>query len=203
MLENKEIEQIMRIMSMDASKEYTDSKGLRYGSIMIMTDQDYDGSHIKGLIINLVQHFFPSLLRVPGFLKEFVTPIVKVTRGEVTQTFFTLQEYEVWKQANNEGRGWTCKYYKGLGTSTSKEAKEYFSDVETHQLQFRYDGSHVDDLIDMAFNKDRADDRKEWISAWEGDIVDHSQPTLGYQDFISKELVQFAKYNVERSIPSM
>ncbi|OLP92315.1 DNA topoisomerase 2 [Symbiodinium microadriaticum] len=79
MLENKEIEQVLKIMALDASKdEYRDAKGLRYGSIMIMTDQDHDGSHIKGLIINFIQHWFPSLLRLPGFLKEFVTPIVKV-----------------------------------------------------------------------------------------------------------------------------
>ena len=50
---------------------------LRYGHLMIMTDQDHDGSHIKGLIMNFLHHFYPSLLKVPGFLVEFITPIVK------------------------------------------------------------------------------------------------------------------------------
>lgn len=45
---------------------------------MIMTDQDHDGSHIKGLLINLLHHFWPSLLKLKGFLQEFITPIVKV-----------------------------------------------------------------------------------------------------------------------------
>ena len=45
---------------------------------MIMTDQDHDGSHIKGLIMNFFHHFYPSLLKLPGFLLEFITPIVKV-----------------------------------------------------------------------------------------------------------------------------
>jgi DNA topoisomerase II len=45
---------------------------------MIMTDQDHDGSHIKGLLMNFMHHFYPSLLKVPGFLIEFITPIVKV-----------------------------------------------------------------------------------------------------------------------------
>ncbi len=60
---------------------YEDTKALRYGHLMIMTDQDHDGSHIKGLIMNFLHHFYPSLLRIPGFLVEFITPIIKVRRS--------------------------------------------------------------------------------------------------------------------------
>lgn len=60
---------------------YENTTSLRYGHLMIMTDQDHDGSHIKGLIMNFLHSFFPSLLRIPGFLLEFITPIVKVRRG--------------------------------------------------------------------------------------------------------------------------
>jgi DNA topoisomerase-2 len=85
---------------------------LRYGSLMIMTDQDHDGSHIKGLIINFLDHFYPSLLKIPNFLVEFITPIVKVWKGKVTHTFYTMPEYEEWKEAHNNGKGWESKYYK-------------------------------------------------------------------------------------------
>ena len=61
------------------SQTYDSVKQLRYGHLMIMTDQDHDGSHIKGLIMNFLHHFYPSLLHVPGFLLEFITPIVKVS----------------------------------------------------------------------------------------------------------------------------
>ena len=66
-------------MTTSASWQVYDSvKQLRYGHLMIMTDQDHDGSHIKGLIMNFFHHFYPSLLKIPGFLLEFITPIVKV-----------------------------------------------------------------------------------------------------------------------------
>eukprot|EP00928_Gymnodinium_smaydae_P009830 TRINITY_DN13680_c0_g2_i2.p1 TRINITY_DN13680_c0_g2~~TRINITY_DN13680_c0_g2_i2.p1 ORF type:complete len:2124 (+),score=527.12 TRINITY_DN13680_c0_g2_i2:96-6467(+) len=205
MMENKEVEQLAQILALDATKQYETTAGLRYGSVMIMTDQDYDGSHIKGLVINLIQHWFPGLLKLPGFLKEFVTPIVKATRGDEVVTFFTIPEYEAWKQANDDGRSWKCKYYKGLGTSTSAEARDYFGELQDHELSFRHsDEGNDEDLIDMAFSAKRADDRKEWISACEeGTYVDHSQSELTYKDFVQKELVLFAKYDVERMIPSL
>mgnify|MGYP000141359438 CR=1 FL=1 len=51
-----------------------------------MTDQDHDGSHIKGLLINFLHHFWPSLLKIKGFLQQFITPIVKCIKGKKEQT---------------------------------------------------------------------------------------------------------------------
>jgi len=104
---------------------------------MIMTDQDNDGSHIKGLIINFIHHFWPSLIINNGFMKEFVTPIIKATKGNEIRSFFTVPEFEIWAQGINL-KGWKVKYYKGLGTSSAKEAKEYFSALQKHQLEFEY-----------------------------------------------------------------
>jgi len=171
---------------------------------MIMADQDFDGSHIKGLLINLIHAWWPSLAKIPGFLKEFFTPIVKATRGKQQLSFYTMPEYEAWKRQTENGKGFKIKYYKGLGTSTSKEAKEYFEMLESHRLQYRYDGAQDDRAIDLAFNKKRTDDRKEWINGYvDGELVDHSQPEVSYADFINKELVLFSKANVVRAIPSV
>ncbi|CAG8856300.1 16133_t:CDS:2, partial [Gigaspora margarita] len=78
---------------------------------------DYDGSHIKGLIINLLDHFYPSLLKIPDFLREFITPIVKCTHNRTKEiiSFYTIPEYE----------------------HEAKDAKEYFSDLPTHMKPFR------------------------------------------------------------------
>jgi len=55
---------------------------------------------------------------------------------------------------------WKIKYYKGLGTSTDKEAQEYFSNLNRNRIFFRYDGTPDDDAIDLIFNKKKANMRK-------------------------------------------
>merc|ERR1712226_1683845 len=96
------------------------------------------------------------------------------------------------------------KYYKGLGTSTAREAKEYFKKIRDHVLSFRWSDENDGEAIDLAFNKRRADDRKEWINGLKDDAhVDHSKSSLAYRDFVHKELVHFARYDIERSVPSI
>ena len=115
---NEEIKNVVEIMGLKFGTTYdeTSIKSLRYGHLMIMADQDHDGSHIKGLVINFIHHFWPTLLDVPGFLQQFITPIVKATKKsnkKKSQTFFTIPEYEVWKESTgNYGKGYTVKYYK-------------------------------------------------------------------------------------------
>ena len=60
-----------------AAAKGSDANGLRYGRLMLMADQDSDGSHIKGLVISMVHHFWPELLHA-GFMQEFQTPLLKV-----------------------------------------------------------------------------------------------------------------------------
>ena len=92
-------------------------KNLRYGKILFMTDQDLDGSHIKGLGINLFQSMWNSLSKVPGFIGFMNTPILKAKKGSNEMLFYNDGEYEEWKSKNSTA-GWKIKYYKGLGTST-------------------------------------------------------------------------------------
>eukprot|EP00916_Digyalum_oweni_P015423 GHVL01025239.1.p1 GENE.GHVL01025239.1~~GHVL01025239.1.p1 ORF type:complete len:1371 (-),score=291.64 GHVL01025239.1:56-4168(-) len=208
LLKNEEIQNIMKITGLDVGRKIDSPKGLRYGSIMIMTDQDHDGSHIKGLLINFIHHYWPDLIKHGGFLREFITPIVKVWKGtgnrKQEHAFFTLPEYEAWRQENNDGKGWELKYYKGLGTSTDKEFMEYFAAYNDHLMNFSWESQEDDEAIDMAFNGKRAEDRKYWINGYEeGTFVDHTASSLSYVNFINKELVLFSRYDLERSVPSV
>ncbi|XP_058531381.1 DNA topoisomerase 2-alpha isoform X1 [Ochotona princeps] len=217
-MENAEINNIIKIVGLQYKKNYEDEdslKTLRYGKIMIMTDQDQDGSHIKGLLINFIHHNWPSLLR-HRFLEEFITPIVKVSKNKQELAFYSLPEFEEWKSSTPNHKKWKVKYYKGLGTSTSKEAKEYFADMKRHRIQFKYSGPEDDAAISLAFSKKQIDDRKEWLTHFMEDrrqrkllglpedyLYGQSTTYLTYNDFINKELILFSNSDNERSIPSM
>ena len=146
---------------------------------------------------------WPSLIRMDGFLEEFVTPIIKATKGSTTMTFFTIPEFETWSKTVDLSK-WNCKYYKGLGTSTAKEAKEYFSDLDQHRIEFRWRDEEDDKAIELAFAKKMADARKEWLTSVTADtFVDHSVKLLRYKDFVNKELILFSVADCARSIPSI
>jgi DNA topoisomerase-2 len=204
--ENKEIVEIKQILGLEVGKDYKSlevlEKSLRYGKILFMTDQDLDGSHIKGLGINLFQSQWNSIakLNVIGFMN---TPILKAKKNSQELMFYNEGEYEQWKkeQVNESIQGWKIKYYKGLGTSTGKEFKEYFENKKIVTFEF---SEKTDDTIDMIFNKKRSDDRKDWLEGYERQsFLDTNQKSITYEDFVNKEFIHFSKYDCERSIPNM
>ena len=195
----KEIAELKKIIGLTSGKKYTDVKDLRYGSIMIMTDQDLDGSHIRGLLINLFHELWHELIAIPGFLTYMATPIVKANKGKENRMFYSQYEYEQWRLGEGS-KGWKVKYYKGLGTSTRDEAKDYFAKVNA--VRFDYD-EKADKSIDLAFNKQRADDRKEWLKGYDRTALIPTGNRVPYDDFIHKDLIHFSYYNLERSIPNV
>lgn len=199
-MKNEEIQNITKILGLSFGKEYTDTSSLRYGHLMIMTDQDHDGSHIKGLLINFLHHFWPSLLHIDGFLQQFITPIVKCSKGKIEIPFYTIPEYKAWRESHDDGKGWKIKYYKGLGTSTAAEAKDYFSNLGTHEVAFRWDDQAAD-MIEMAFAKKRVEDRKLWLLAMEPGIhINYKSKFVTYDNFVNHELILFSHADNERSI---
>ncbi len=275
LLENKEFINIKKILGLKQNKKYNDVSKLRYGGIIILTDSDVDGSHIKGLIINMIHTFWPSLLKIKGFIQTLATPIVKAFKKSDTKKanpkiFYTITDYKNWvKEVGDDVTKWNIKYYKGLGTSTEKEAKESFNDFNNQLIKYfwesvineeeqdnestkssksskskkedpkakkavekededdeeededddndkedkdeEFDENDLEDLksksydaLTLAFSKERADDRKDWLFKYDSDkIIEFNEKEVGFSDFVNKDLIHFSSYDNERSIPSM
>jgi DNA topoisomerase-2 len=206
--ENREIAEIKQILGLETGKTYTAADiaaKLRYGRVLFMTDQDLDGAHIQGLGINLFQTEWPSLAKIPGFIGFMNTPILKARRGAQEILFYNDGEFEHWKKQFPGAvvpASWNTKYYKGLGTSTGKEFKEYFEHKK--MVSFVHTGKESDDHLDMAFNKKRADDRKEWLASYSREAyLDTSKPEIPYEEFVDRGLIHFSIYDNERSIPNL
>jgi DNA topoisomerase II len=214
LIKNEEIKNLKQILGLQNGRNFKTldelKKTMRYGRILILTDADTDGSHIKGLLINFFHTFWKLLIEDDNFITVLNTPIVKAFKGNKVMTFYNINEYNNWKSCNNN---WKIKYYKGLGTSTAKEARECFEDFEKKQLFFQGKTKKDTDAIILAFKKDLSNERKEWIKehsgkdACEASIVkrptNENKKVINISDFFNKEFVQFSICDCKRSIPNI
>ena len=200
---NEELTAIKKILGLEQGKKYSDLKSLRYGRVMVMADQDLDGSHIKGLLMNLFHAEWPELMR-SGFICSLATPLLKATRRNEVRSFYSAGEFEAWKAAQPSGTaaGWHLKYYKGLGTSQDEEAMEWFENL--HEIKYAWDGE-TDESMSLAFSKKRADDRKRWLAGYYPArlIAVGDAGRVDYSRFIHDELIHFSNADNLRSLPSI
>ena len=180
LLDNEEIKNLKRILGLKQNQNYTDTKKLRYGGIIILTDQDVDGSHIKGLLMNFFHYFWPSLLKIEGFVQSIATPIIKAYKKSDTkkanpEIFYTLSDYKKWTEKIGDSyKNYQIKYFKGLGTSTAKEAKESFTDLEKRIINYVW-SMDSNKLIKNNKEFDQADDSGSNKSS-KSDKSDKSKP---------------------------
>jgi len=231
LLANEEITNLKKIIGLKSGEDYTDDakfNQLRYGRIVILTDADVDGSHIKGLVMNFIHSQWPSLIKRPNFITSLATPIVKASKGSDVLSFYNLTEYDKWLESNEAHKNWKIKYYKGLGTSTAIEAREYFIDIENKLINYKwlikkeeddddeaedpeasnfilpYKANDDEDAILLAFEKARADDRKVWLQNYDkNEILKYENKVVRYSNFIHSDLIHFSNDDLSRSIPSL
>ena len=204
---NEEITNLKKILGLKSNVTYNKEnvKDLRYTSIMLMMDADEDGSHIKGLLLNFISYFYPSLLKIENFIKVLTTPVIKVSNKNNVISFQNLSSYNIWKKTNDYTK-FKIKYYKGLGTSTSKEANEYFSNIDKHLYFINSESEdHPNPSLELVFNKKMADNRKIWLSNYDPEKILDFSPNLKLtvKKFINLEFKHFSNYDNIRSIPSL
>jgi DNA topoisomerase-2 len=202
---NVEISQIKKTLGLRHGADYSDPKerkSLRYGRVGILTDADYDGDHIKGLIINFFQYFFPDLLS-NNFITSIRTPIIKAKIGQKSIAFYYKKDFKDWAMKQN--RAFTAKYYKGLGTWIDEEIRKLF---EEPRNVLYVDDKSATDSVDKLFSKSRANDRKEWLENYQEkefvyDTNNNGEEIVPISDFFNNEMIGFSIYDCQRSVPSV
>jgi DNA topoisomerase-2 len=172
------IKLLMMALGLNPELDYSIEKNrdkLNYGEVMIMTDADHDGLHIKGLIDNFFHVMFPALLS-PDFISYYRVPIIKAYKGREVRRFYTTYEFDEFrlkelkgkKEVNVNGKrtigGWKFRYFKGLATSNDKDVRE----DATNPMIIRY---QVDDesreWIEKIFRKSSVEERKKWVRKYQ------------------------------------
>ena len=199
---NLEITNIKKILGLQQGKVYSSTKELRYGKVILITDQDLDGSHIKGLLLNMFDIFWPGLI-TSGYIQNMTTPIVRATGPRnAIKLFYNEFEYDEWKSSVSNLGSWKIKYLKGLGSSTSAQSKEYFKDFAQALVSYSRD-EDADTSMKLAFSKDKANDRKKWLSSYDpSEIIQNDQKDVTMTEFVHRELKHFSEGDIRRSIPS-
>jgi DNA topoisomerase-2 len=161
-------------------------------------------THTRGLIFNLFNQMWPSLLRLPGFMCSLLTPVVKASKGGQQLQFYNTCDLAAWQRSSSYAGNWHLKYYKGLGTSTAQEAIDYFKQMKL--VHYEWHGDTSTEALSLAFSKARASDRKEWLMQRDPEATLAYSPTnttVSFADFVDRDLIHFSSSDVARSLPSV
>ena len=171
--EPNEIQKILTIIGLQIGVPVTSLSELRFGKLAVASDADVDGFHICGLLMNLIDHFWPELFEM-GFIHILRTPVIMVTLKDKTEIeFFTEHDYRNWEESDGARlKGWSKNYYKGLSKWKTPQFAKFLEQPDEYLFKVTMEDETDKDAIDLAFNSQRADDRKEWLETGAADFED-------------------------------
>ncbi len=188
MLANNEVKSLVIALGTNIGEQF-DIEKLRYHRVIIMTDADVDGAHIRTLILTLFYRHFPELIRA-GYLYIAQPPLYKLKKGREEQYVYTedekekvikemtkgmeVKESEVDQEGKNAGEqelgekvaGVTVQRYKGLGEMNPEQLWETTMDPERRTLlQVSIeDATKADEIFQILMGSD-VPARKRFIQA--------------------------------------
>lgn len=157
---NVEFQNIIAILGLKIGVPVTKPEDLRFGTICALSDQDADGQHIRGLLINMFNEFWPEIIKF-GMLKIMNTPLVVAQLKGKSFEFFHKEAYTEWALTNP---GHKHTYYKGLGGFATKDFKAFLSNPDKYMVRLTIVDETDIERLNMAFDKDKADQRKLWLA---------------------------------------
>lgn len=208
---NKEIVDVIQILNLRFNVDYSIEKEyetLNYGSVLIMTDQDTDGFHISGLIMNFFHSMFPSLFYRPGFISSMFTPIMNIYHKKNVHRFYNLDDAMTYLK--NAPKNITIKYLKGLGSSNDGDIKETFGKV---MVEYKLSSKEkVSTEMDKVFHGKHTEQRKTWLQTFnpnnsimtlKGVVTEPQKCLVNYEDFLNIEMIKFSMEDCIRNLPNL
>lgn len=217
-LANEVLNQVAAILGLKYDKPFeteADIRRLRYAHLVVMADQDVDGAHIVGLVVNWIEDKWPGLLRLrPDFVRRFATPIVIAQRRrsaaarlhpEPSVQFLSLPVFKEWLRADPSRKAaYDFEYYKGLGGHTDALGRQYFAEAAAHMVTLRYSGDSDHEALCDFFLTSRSDARKDMLRRYdETRYVDYSLTSVSIAEFLEKEMLHYGRAHTKRAVPGI
>jgi DNA gyrase subunit B len=163
MLKNREIKSLIIALGTAISDSF-DISGIRYEKIVIMTDADVDGAHIRTLLLTLFYRYFKGIIDA-GFLYIAKPPLYQLTKGKRSEYAYSEDErIKIEKEMGNEGIN--VQRYKGLGEMNPDQLWETTMNPDNRILKKVKieDAAVADNLFDVLMGGD-VKPRKKFIKA--------------------------------------
>jgi len=163
-LSNEEIRTIIAAIGTGIGEDEFSSKNARYGKIIIMTDADVDGAHIRTLLLTFFYRHMRQLVD-EGMVYIAQPPLYRVARGKEEHYAYSDDERDVLRERlGNAGRSITVQRYKGLGEMNPEQLWKTTMDPETRTiLQVTMEDAVEADQIFSTLMGDDVEPRRNFI----------------------------------------
>lgn len=162
-LENNEVRALVTAFGTGIGDNFNIEK-LRYGKIILMTDADVDGAHIRTLILTFLYRYMVDLIH-NGNVYIAQPPLFKITQGRSVQYAYTDKQLkEVVGSLEGEDKRYTLQRYKGLGEMNPEQLWETTMDPDSRTLlKVSIDDAREADILFDKLMGDKVEPRKEFI----------------------------------------
>ena len=162
-LESSEIRAMVTAFGTSIGETFDISK-LRYGKIILMTDADVDGAHIRTLILTFLYRYMKDLI-TEGNIYIACPPLYKVASGkQIIYAYNDLELKNILAQMNQENKKYTIQRYKGLGEMNPEQLWETTMNPDGRLLlKVSVDNAREADMLFDKLMGDKVEPRREFI----------------------------------------
>lgn len=167
-LSNAEVGNIVKALGCGVGREFDASK-LRYGKVVVMTDADVDGAHIRTLLLTLFYRLLPELV-VEGRIYAAQPPLYQVRKGK--EAAYAYGDSELQQTLKSFGKGASISRYKGLGEMSPEQLWETTMNPENRTLRrisVEDCDSEAAEMLDILMG-DKVEPRKDFIMSHAGEV---------------------------------